>query len=137
MKIKLLSWNVRGANDSTKRKLIEVFLKTQKADVVCLQETKWKSCSRRLVRSLAPSRFVDWVASCFEGVSGGIVIMWDTRVVQLVSHEESSHTLTCRFRNCGDDFFWVFTGIYGPIKSELREDLWEDLGAIRGVWNDP
>ena len=31
----------------------------------------------------------------------------------------------------------MFTGIYGPIKSELREDLWEDLGAIRGVWDYP
>ena len=81
MKIKILSWNVRGANDSTKRKLIKVFLKTHKVDVVYLQETKWKSCSRRLIRSLAPSRFVDWVASYSKGASSEIVIMWDTRVV--------------------------------------------------------
>ena len=80
---------------------------------------------------------MDWVASCSEGASGGIVIVWDTRVVQLVGHEESSHTLSCSFRNYGDDFFWVFICIYGPIKSELREDIWEDLGAIRSVWNDP
>ena len=81
MKIKILSWNVRGANDASKRKLIKMFLKTQKADVVCIQETKWKSCSKGLVRSLAPSSFVDWVASCYEGASGGVVILWDTRVV--------------------------------------------------------
>ena len=80
---------------------------------------------------------MDWVASCSEGASSGIVIVWDTRVVQLVGHEESSHTLSCRLRNYRDDFFWVFIGIYGPIKRELREVLWEDLGAIRGVWNDP
>ena len=36
MKIKNLSWNVRGANDKTKRKLIKAFIKTQKADVVCI-----------------------------------------------------------------------------------------------------
>ena len=59
-----------GGNDSTKRKLIKVFIKTKKVDVVCLQETKWKSCLRRLILSLAPSRFVDWVASCSEGASG-------------------------------------------------------------------
>ena len=117
-----------GVNDSTKRKLIKVCLKTQKVDVVCLQETKWKSGSRMLIRSLVPSRFVDWVASCSEGASGTIVIMWDTRVVQLVGHEESSNILSCRFRSCRDDFFWGFIGIYGPIKSKLREDLWEDLG---------
>ena len=64
-----------------KRKLIKVFLKTLKVDVVCLQETKWKSSSRRLICSLVPNRSVDWVVSCSEGASGGIVIMWDTKVV--------------------------------------------------------
>ena len=29
-----------GANDASKRKLIKMFLKTQKADVFCIQETK-------------------------------------------------------------------------------------------------
>ena len=57
-------------NDSTKRKLIRVFLKTKKVDVIYLLETKWKSCLRRLIRSLAPIRFVDLVASCSEGASG-------------------------------------------------------------------
>ena len=92
MKIKILSWNVRGgggggggggvwANDVSKRKLIKMFLKTHKAYVVCIQETKWKSCSKGLVQSLAPNSFVDWVASYSKGASGGVVIFWDTRVV--------------------------------------------------------
>ena len=36
---------------------------------------------------------MDWVVSCFEGVSGGIVIMWDSRVVRLVGHEESNYSV--------------------------------------------
>ena len=35
-----------------------------------------------------------WVASCSEGASGEMVILWDTRVVQLVNMEESSYTLS-------------------------------------------
>ena len=80
---------------------------------------------------------MDWVASCFEGASGGVVILWDTRVVQLVGMEESSYTLSCGFRNCANDFYWIFTGIYRPTNREARENLWEDLGAIRGMWGDP
>ena len=138
MKIKILSWNVRGANDASKRKLIKMFRKTQKADVICIQETKWKSCSKGLVWRLVSNNFVDWVASCFEGASGGVVILWDTRVVQLVVMEESSYTLSCRLRNCANDFCWIFMGIYGPTKRENMELLWEDLGgAIRGMWGDP
>ena len=36
MKIRLLSWNVRGANDKDKRKIIKSFIKSQRVDVVCL-----------------------------------------------------------------------------------------------------
>ena len=74
---------------------------------------------------------MDWVASCSEGASGGVVILWDTTVVQLVGMEESSYTLSCRFKNYADDFCWIFTGIYGPTKRENKELLWEDLGGYQ------
>ena len=50
MKLIILFWNVRGVNDESKRKVIKAYLKTQKVDVVCLQETKLKSISRGLLR---------------------------------------------------------------------------------------
>ena len=40
MKIKLLSWNVRGVNDSSKRKVIKAMIRSQKVDLFCVQETK-------------------------------------------------------------------------------------------------
>ena len=40
MKLRILSWNVRGTNDREKRKLIKDVIKSQKVDLVCLQETK-------------------------------------------------------------------------------------------------
>ena len=40
MKLKILSWNVRDANASDKRKVIKNFLRSHKVDLVCLQETK-------------------------------------------------------------------------------------------------
>ncbi|RVW15738.1 putative ribonuclease H protein [Vitis vinifera] len=42
-----------------------------------------------------------------------------------------------RFRNEGDGAIWVFTGVYGPFSREDRECLWEELGAIRGLWEEP
>ena len=36
MKVKILSWNVRGANDSEKKKVIKALIRSQKADLVCL-----------------------------------------------------------------------------------------------------
>ena len=36
MKIRMIFWDVRGANNFEKRKVIKVFLKSQRAGVVCL-----------------------------------------------------------------------------------------------------
>ena len=62
MKIRLLSWNVRGANDSSKRKVIKVMIKSQKVDLFCVQETKIQSMTEGSVRSLGSGRFLDWGA---------------------------------------------------------------------------
>ena len=36
MKLKILSWNVRGLNDEKKRKIMKYLIKMKKADLVCL-----------------------------------------------------------------------------------------------------
>lgn len=53
--------------------------------------------------------------------------------MQLVGVEESNHTLSCRFKNVKGNFTWPFTRSYGPTKSLLREELWEDLGAMEAL----
>ena len=63
MKLKLLSWNVRGANNLDKRKVIKAFIKSQKVDVVCIQETKIQNMDSNIVRSLGVGRFLDWGAA--------------------------------------------------------------------------
>ena len=68
-----------------------------------------------------------------EGVFGGILNFWDTWVIQLLEKEEGQYTLSCRFKSLEEDFIWVFTGVYGPTMYGRREDLWEELGAIRGL----
>ena len=88
MKLKILSWNVRGANFGAKRKVIKAFVKMQRVDVVCLQETKLKEVSNRMIRDLGVGRFLEWVAINAEGASGGFLIFWDTRVIQLLEKEE-------------------------------------------------
>ena len=59
MKLRLLSWNVRGANDSSKRKVIKAMIRNQRVDLFCLQETKVQSMSEGVVRSLGSGRFLD------------------------------------------------------------------------------
>ena len=45
MKLKILSWNVRGANDINKRKIIKALIMSQRVDLVYFQETKIQDIS--------------------------------------------------------------------------------------------
>ena len=74
MLIRILSWNVKGINDKDKRKVVKAFLRLQRADLVCLQETKCKLMSNLVVRSLGFGRFVNWGSVHSRGQAGGILV---------------------------------------------------------------
>ena len=49
----------------------------------------------------------------------------------------SRFSVSCLFRMVENGFQWAFSGVYGPIEKRLRESFWEELGSIKGLWEDP
>ena len=110
MKVKILFWNVRGVNDSDKRKVIRNFIRAQRVDLVCLQETKVQEMNKALVRSLGVGRFLDWKALNVEWTAGGILLLWDKRRIGLVNLVTRSFLVLCLFRMVEDGYQWAFSG---------------------------
>ena len=137
MKLRIISWNVRGANDSSKRRVIKAVIRSQRVDLFCIQETKFQTLSEGLVRSLGSGRWSNWVALDALGSAGGILVCWDKRSLEVMETEVGRFSVSCRFRNVEDGMSWIFTGVYGPFSKEDRDCLWDELGAIRGLWEDP
>ena len=79
MKVKIMSWNVRGVNDPDKRKIIRNFIRNQRVDLVCLQETKIQEMTTAVARRLGVGRLSDWRALNAEGSAGGIILFWDKK----------------------------------------------------------
>ena len=137
MTLKIVSWNVRGVNNSSKRKIIKALLRSQRLDIFCLQETKMCSMSSGTVRSLGSGISLDLEALNAKGSIGGMLVVWDKRSLVLLDKEVGPHSISCRFKTTVDGFIWVFTGVYGPLSSGERNLLWDELGAIRCLWEDP
>ena len=137
MKLKILSWNVRGVNDRNKRKLIKALIRSQNVDLVCLQETKMIEMSLGVVRSLGVGRFLEWGDLDARGAAREVVVFWDNRVLELMGLEVGLFSISCRFKNVEDGFRWTFSRVYGPTLKRYREAFWEELRAIRGLWTDP
>ncbi|RVW27722.1 Transposon TX1 uncharacterized 149 kDa protein [Vitis vinifera] len=93
--------------------------------------------SEGLVKSLGSGRFLDWGAMGAQGAAGGILICWDKRTLEVLEMEMGQFSISCRLRNVEDGIVWIFTGVYEPFSKEEREILWEELGVIRGIWDDP
>ncbi|RVX07360.1 Transposon TX1 uncharacterized 149 kDa protein [Vitis vinifera] len=103
MKMKIITWNVRGANDSSKRKIIKNYIRNQRVDLMCIQETKIQEMSEGIVRSLGSGRFLDWRALNAEGAAGGILICWDKRVLEILDWEEGMWEELGAIRGLWDD----------------------------------
>ncbi|KAG6638248.1 hypothetical protein CIPAW_10G022700 [Carya illinoinensis] len=98
MKPKIVSWNVRGLNEINKRLRIRNMLREWKVDIVCLQETKLKTIDRRIVRSLWSGVHVDWAYLASNGASGGVLVLWDRRVVEKIDEFIGQYMIACSFK---------------------------------------
>jgi hypothetical protein len=74
MNSNIVSWNVRGLNEESKRIQVRNLLHRWKADIVCLQETKLVGVTPALIRGLWRGKFVNWICLDAIGASGGIIL---------------------------------------------------------------
>ena len=73
------------------------------------------------------------------GASGGMLLMWDRRVVEKREECMGGYTFACSFKNVEDQFEWVFFlgGVYGQNGDVEKRDLWEELAGLMSVWEAP
>jgi len=137
MKVNIISWNVRGLNDARKRLLIKSLLHNWKADVFCFQETKLQGDIREIIKDLWSNRWVKYVQLEASGTRGGIILMWDSRLWDGEICETGTYCITCKFVGKTQDLSWHMTGVYAPNSTLEREEVWWELGAVRGLFTGP
>ena len=109
--MKILSWNVRRVNDREKRKVIKEFIKSQRAELACLQETKIHNFCVGVVRSFCSNRFSEWGVVDAVGATGRILLFWDQRDLELIEMVIEVFFVCCQLKNCEDGFQWTFLGV--------------------------
>lgn len=96
-----------------------------------LQETKREVLEARMVGSLWRARFRNWVHLPSIGGSGGILVMWDVRTIQVIDNLVGSFTVSIKIEK-GEDFWWL-TGVYGPASYKERKFLSEELAGLQVI----
>jgi len=133
--INVLSWNVRGLNCLDKRGKVKWVLRRNSCDVAILQESKMEVVPRSIVVSLWGRRPVEWIQLPSVGRSGGIIILWDPQILELLDSCIRSFSLCCKFKLLEDNFEWGLIGVYGPNDDHLRCALFEELVSFMSSWD--
>lgn len=62
--------------------------------------------------------------------------MWDKRNWNCTEVKQGVYPLSCFLESRQENFRWAFTGVYGPHSNPEREDFWQELAAVRGLWGE-
>ena len=117
--------------------MINNLLRDWKCDVVCLQETKVAKMDLGMVRSLWSNPYLGWVALNAVNTAGGIVLMWDKRILERIENEVGTFSVSCRWKGISDGFEWACSGIYGPNLDGIKSAMWGELSDVKQRWNVP
>uniref|UniRef100_A0A2N9I593 Reverse transcriptase domain-containing protein n=1 Tax=Fagus sylvatica TaxID=28930 RepID=A0A2N9I593_FAGSY len=97
-------------------------------------ETKLEVVDLQLVRSLWGSSYVDWDFLPAIGSAGGVLMIWDTRVLEKLNSMVKTFSVSCHWKGVADGLEWVGSGLYDFIDSSQLIDL--PLGGGPYTWSN-
>jgi len=110
---RILIWNVRGLNSSSRQGSLRSLVDSSRSDIVCVQETKIADISRRIILSSLGADFSDYIVVPSVGASGGILIAWRHHIGVSGVQRVDNNRVTIQFA-ARDGQAWWLTCVYGP-----------------------
>ena len=94
-----------------------------------LQETKKEEVSRSFEGSIWRSCFKEWLVLPTNRTTGGILIMWDVRRVNVKDSLLGEFSASILVDINGGSNWW-FSGVYGPSNACFRDRFWDELAGL-------
>ncbi|GAU32903.1 hypothetical protein TSUD_152630 [Trifolium subterraneum] len=124
---KVLAKGSRGLGAVEKRRELRRLVSDKKVDILCIQESKLEVVEDRLARSIWGSDDVEYSFKPSVGASGGIVTMWNPKVVDVWSTTCLSSCLIIQGKFYKDDLAFCLANVYAPCDARGRSLLWREL----------
>jgi exonuclease III len=127
----IFNWNVRGLNNTARRKVVRDLVGDCRATIVTLQETKLQNVDRQVVLATLGDRFADnFVALPASGTSGGILVAVDANHYSITNSKLGVHSVTAKIVSVAGPIEWYITAVYDPQEDN---DKLQFLGEVRWI----
>ena len=110
--MKISSWNARGLNAPSKKRLIKQHLKSFNSEIILIQETKLNKVEgERFNKMLGiwDSIFVEAI-----GASGGLGMVWNPKKISLTYLANNNNWQCANIQSLKSDTNFILFNVYGP-----------------------
>lgn len=135
--MKIISWNVRGLGSPVQKATVKEVIRSSKADVVLMQETKLRTMSNSTVKEVCGSGSFVWVCRDSVRSQGGILVCCNRRTPAIKESWVDEFSVTAKVEDLVSNYSWIISSVYGPNDRGLRDNFWRELDSIRNRWRVP
>ncbi|GAU22483.1 hypothetical protein TSUD_296020 [Trifolium subterraneum] len=121
---------LKGLGGASKRREVVNLVRRFNPDIVCIQETKLEVVEHLLCVSLWGSGEVDFSYRPSVGASGGVLTLWDPKVIAMESSSSFENFLIVRGKYISNGVNFRVVNIYAPCDARGKADLWQRLGGL-------
>lgn len=118
------TYNIRGLGGKAKKKDIQLLVRLNKLDVLCVQETKTVKIDRSTCAMLWDVDDFAWEYNPAQGAAGGLITVWRTTMFQMeVCFRGSGYLSVSGWRGINRQDV-TFINVYAPCEGIQRRQLW-------------
>lgn len=132
--MKITSWNSRGLNAPSKKRLIKQYFKSFNSDIILIQETKLNNLEGSKL-----SKMIGLWDSIFTeaiGASGGLGITWNSRKVAIKYMKNNNNWLCTCVQSLKSNTKFILINVYGLNDMIRKKIVWDELSIVISEFKD-
>lgn len=128
--MKITTWNVRGLNAPSKKRILKQNLNKFESDIILLQETKLNK-SEGINLGKKPS---NWSCSMHEfvGASRGLGFIWNHRKISLDILTSKNNWISGLVNSVKSNIKYILFNVYGPVSNLEKRTVWKEISQYMG-----
>ncbi|XP_071694970.1 uncharacterized protein [Rutidosis leptorrhynchoides] len=138
--MKIISINIRGfGKDDNSESKVGWFRRlrlSERPEVVLIQESKCNRVDDKWIEFIWGSSNVRYLQKEKVGQSGGMLLLWDPNIVDVIDAVEGQFFLAIRGKWQGKINDTIVVNVYGPHKDDENKKFWDSLQGLMSFDND-